>query len=585
MITHAINIDMHPTSVPVIIHLSQYDDDYSLVFTLFSSVGEFSLETGTTASIRGTKNDGKGYSVDASIDIDNKKVTVSGNQQMTAVAGKSIFELTLMKNGKELNTANFILDVERAALDRDTIPSESVIKEIYNVTDKMDIIEAVGENLTDINTLADNIDEIGSINDHMAEILLADDHALEAEGYALGKQNGDDVSSTSPYYHNNSKYYADVARINYGSPLKAATASEMTERNRVYVYVGSESGYINGNWYYWNGTAWTDGGAYNATSVNTDTTLTMPGEPADAKVVGDAVRTIPTKTSDITNDGDGTSQFATQQYVDTNGGKIDTISVNGTQQTITNKNVDISVPVIDDTLTETGQAADAKATGDAIAQSGKVNTVNNIQPDGNKNVQTVVELTQAEYDALVTKDPKIVYYITDGSVDYPTASTIPYDHTDSGLTADNVQDAIDEVQGGIGNTFMGTTATTLTGAIAEHESDISTLNSKTDNVTYGTITWNTANVTGDNNRRYYWKLGRLVIVSCEFTPISGKIATGNVIASGLPRPIRDFDRYFVSGGNSQQVCIGNDGTLQWYFPLDTATLRRIDLQMVYFAAE
>jgi hypothetical protein len=31
---------------------------------------------------------------------------------------------------------------------------------------------------------------------------------LAAEGYAVGKQNGEDVPSTSPYYENNAKYYA-----------------------------------------------------------------------------------------------------------------------------------------------------------------------------------------------------------------------------------------------------------------------------------------------------------------------------------------------------------------------------------------
>ena len=54
--------------------------------------------------------------------------------------------------------------------------------------------------------------------------------------------------------------------------------------------------------------------------------------------------TVPTATSDLTNDGNGTSPFATEAYVTTNGGKIDTISVNGTAQTITNKNVNITVP-------------------------------------------------------------------------------------------------------------------------------------------------------------------------------------------------------------------------------------------------
>lgn len=53
---------------------------------------------------------------------------------------------------------------------------------------------------------------------------------------------------------------------------------------------------------------------------------------------------VPTKTSDLTNDGDGQSNFATEEYVDENGGKIDVIKVNGTAQTITQKSVDIPVP-------------------------------------------------------------------------------------------------------------------------------------------------------------------------------------------------------------------------------------------------
>lgn len=62
---------------------------------------------------------------------------------------------------------------------------------------------------------------------------------------------------------------------------------------------------------------------------------------------------LPTKVSDLTNDGDGTtgSKFATEAYVNTNGGKIDKIKINGTEQTITNKTVDITVPTKTSDLT------------------------------------------------------------------------------------------------------------------------------------------------------------------------------------------------------------------------------------------
>ena len=77
-----------------------------------------------------------------------------------------------------------------------------------------------------------------------------------------------------------------------GGPNVANEASEMTNTSKVYVYTGSETGYTAGNWYYYNGSAWVSGGVYQATAVETDMTLTMSGEPADAKATGDAVTNL-----------------------------------------------------------------------------------------------------------------------------------------------------------------------------------------------------------------------------------------------------------------------------------------------------
>lgn len=74
----------------------------------------------------------------------------------------------------------------------------------------------------------------------------------------------------------------------YGAPLTASTSAGMTDQTKVYVYTGTTGGgFTNGHWYYYNGSAWTDGGAYNSSAVQTDTTLTLSGVPADAKSVGD----------------------------------------------------------------------------------------------------------------------------------------------------------------------------------------------------------------------------------------------------------------------------------------------------------
>lgn len=81
--------------------------------------------------------------------------------------------------------------------------------------------------------------------------------------------------------------------ILYGAPRTANTASAMTDENLVYVYTGTTGGgFTNGHWYYYNGTAWADGGVYNSTAFTTDKTLTVDGGAADAKVVGEKFASV-----------------------------------------------------------------------------------------------------------------------------------------------------------------------------------------------------------------------------------------------------------------------------------------------------
>lgn len=123
-------LNVRPGGIPLLIRVNQYDSDFSIVFALYSSDSSWTLESGTTAEIRGTKQSGTGYSASATLDTSTKVVTVAGAAQMTAVAGMNIFEIVLKKNNKEISSANFCLLVERAALDADTITDESVLKEL-----------------------------------------------------------------------------------------------------------------------------------------------------------------------------------------------------------------------------------------------------------------------------------------------------------------------------------------------------------------------------------------------------------------------------------------------------------------------
>lgn len=76
-------------------------------------------------------------------------------------------------------------------------------------------------------------------------------------------------------------------RAAVGTPLTATSAEGMTDHEKIYVYVGTSTASLtNGHWYFYDGEAWADGGTYNSTALSTDTTLSVSGAAADAKVTG-----------------------------------------------------------------------------------------------------------------------------------------------------------------------------------------------------------------------------------------------------------------------------------------------------------
>ena len=113
-----------------------------------------------------------------------------------------------------------------------------------------------------------------------------------ADAAKVSETNAAKSESTASSSATQAAQSAKEAKAYVGSPLVANTVSTMTDRTKVYVYTGSESGYTAGNWYYHNGSAWVSGGVYNSSAVNVDKTLTQDGYAADAKVTGDAVDSL-----------------------------------------------------------------------------------------------------------------------------------------------------------------------------------------------------------------------------------------------------------------------------------------------------
>lgn len=137
MITQTHKLDVVPGGVTAVVHVKQYQTGESLVFELFSRFGEFEISsTFTDCTVRGTKSDGNGYSANATCDPSNNSVTVELTEQMTAVAGRQPYEITITESTGRMITTTFILDVHRAALDADTVVSESVIREVQTIVEE-----------------------------------------------------------------------------------------------------------------------------------------------------------------------------------------------------------------------------------------------------------------------------------------------------------------------------------------------------------------------------------------------------------------------------------------------------------------
>lgn len=235
------------TAAQLTVHCSQSDTGSEVVFDLYA--GSVPFEPDGAASIQGVRKDGTGFGPVAAA-LDGNKCTVTLDATMTGVAGPAICELTISETGGSVSTANFALLVEPAAFPNGPIVENSV--DVYQQ------ILAYVQGFS-ANAAAD------------ATLKVADEAAIRAAADAYLQAEIDGLQNA------------------VGGPSVAATADEMTDETKVYVYTGSEAGYTAGDWYYWNGSDWVSGGVYNAVAINTDKTLSVADMAADGAATGNAV--------------------------------------------------------------------------------------------------------------------------------------------------------------------------------------------------------------------------------------------------------------------------------------------------------
>ena len=126
MTTQTLNLNMIPHGVQPVVYASQFDEQTgAIIFKLYNDTTPYTIPSGTSILVNGTKPDGTGFSYSAASYTGNT-VTVNVYKQMAAVAGDVRCELRLTRSSQTVGTLNFILRVEPTALDDGTI-SETVL--------------------------------------------------------------------------------------------------------------------------------------------------------------------------------------------------------------------------------------------------------------------------------------------------------------------------------------------------------------------------------------------------------------------------------------------------------------------------
>lgn len=107
------------------VSVNQFDTIWSFVFKIINDGLEWTIPAGASAVLNGLKPDGNVFSFEGA--IANNRVTVNCDVQMTAVAGETKCELSLVADNKVVGTSNFTLAVEAAPKSPDDVSSESTL--------------------------------------------------------------------------------------------------------------------------------------------------------------------------------------------------------------------------------------------------------------------------------------------------------------------------------------------------------------------------------------------------------------------------------------------------------------------------
>lgn len=118
LVAKTLTLDITPGAIPKVVNVSEYDQNREYTVTLIDDGGTFTIPSGTTATIEGTIG-GNAFSEAAT--VSGNTITFTLSESMTALAGDVWCKIKLTKDSKPIQTCAFILRVDKAGVEAKTI--------------------------------------------------------------------------------------------------------------------------------------------------------------------------------------------------------------------------------------------------------------------------------------------------------------------------------------------------------------------------------------------------------------------------------------------------------------------------------
>ena len=435
------NLQIIPRGVKPIIKASQFDVGRQFELKLYDGAVAYTPPAGTTLRLDGVKPDGTVFSYTENLSLSGSTITVTTTTQMTILEGTVQCEIRMTKDNDDIGTINFDLMVEKSPINETTDLSQTEVPALVTLArTQMENAEAWAVGTKDGEPVSQDDPQYNNSAKYWAQQVGGE--TQDAEAWAVGTKDGVPVTSDDPQYHNNSKYYSD----NIQTQVDAAAVSAANSAAKALVSEGYATGKQDGtdvgstSPYYHNNAAY-----YAGQASSSATAAGNAADRAEAAVVLEPY---------IGANGNWfVYDFSTSAYVDTGvssvgatGNGISSVAKTGTSglvDTYTITYTDGTTSTFTVTNGADGQDGQDGATGNGIASitktstSGLVDTYTILYTNGQSTTFTVTngqngtgagDMLAADYD------PTQAVYNAGGIVAYVAAQISGISTSLSGLT-------------------------------------------------------------------------------------------------------------------------------------------------------